>query len=124
MDDKIVIPLYRGERIVSSLGNSFGGSLRETRLTAIVGYLISLAPMPFLNLFNLREMPAEINLELSEDNGRSDIQLVTSKGTAVIEAKTELINPLKQAQRYNANGAYFLPIISQAVMPRKRKLDT
>jgi len=108
MDEKIVIPIYRGGSIVSSLGNSFSGSLRETRLTAIVGYLISLAPKPFLNLFDIKEIPSEINLELSEDNGRSDIQLVTSKGTAVIEAKTELIDPLKQAQRYNAKWRILL----------------
>lgn len=108
MDEKIVIPIYRGGSIVSSLGNSFGGSLRETRLTAMVGYLISLAPEPFLNLFDIKEIPTEINLELSEDNGRSDIQLVTSKGTAVIEAKTELIDPLKQAQRYNAKWRILL----------------
>jgi hypothetical protein len=108
MDEKIVIPLYRGGSIVSSLGNSFGGSLRETRLTAIVGYLISLAPEPFLKLFDIREMPSEINLELSEEDGRSDIQLVTNKGIAVIEAKTELIDPLKQPHRYNAKWRILL----------------
>ncbi len=108
MDEKIVIPIYRGGSIVSSLGNSFGGFLRETRLTAIIGYLISLAPKPFLNLFDIKEIPIEINLELSEDNGRSDIQLVTKGGTAVIEAKTELIDPLKQAQRYNAKWRILL----------------
>jgi hypothetical protein len=108
MDDIIVIPIFRGGSVVSSLGNSFGGSLRETRLTATIGYLISLAPKPFLNLFNIREIPTEINLELSEDNGRSDIQLVTRKGTVVIEAKTELIDPLKQALRYNAKWRILL----------------
>jgi hypothetical protein len=108
MDEKIVIPIYRGGTVVSSLGSSFGGSLRETRLTATVGYLISLAPNPFLNLFDIKEIPTEINLELSEDNGRSDIQLVTRKGAAVIEAKTELIDPLKQAQRYKAKWRILL----------------
>ncbi|NQT23713.1 MAG: hypothetical protein HQ579_09805, partial [Candidatus Omnitrophica bacterium] len=101
-NEKTTIPIYRGGNIVSSLANSFGGSLRETRLTAIVGYLLSLAPEPFIKLFNIQGMLSEINLELSEDNGRSDIQLVTSKGIAVIEAKAELIDPLRQAQRYNA----------------------
>lgn len=108
MDEKTVIPIYRGGSIVSSLGNSFGGSLKETRLTAIVGYLISLAPEPFLNLFDIKEIPREINLELSEDNGCSDIQLDTNKGIAVIEAKTELVDPLKQAQRYNAKWRILL----------------
>ena len=121
MDEKIVIPIYRGGSIVSSLGNSFGGSLRETRLTAIVGYLISLAPKPFLNLFDIKGIPSEINLELSEDNGRSDIQLVTSKGTAVIEAKTELINPLKQAQRYNAKWRILLTNYSPAAYVSGKK---
>ncbi len=114
MDEDIVIPIFRGGRVVSSLGNSFGGSLRETRLTAIVGYLISLAPKPFLDLFSIREIPSEINLELFEDNGRSDIQLVTSMGSAVIEAKTELINPLKQAKRYKAKWHILLTNYSAA----------
>ncbi len=102
MDEKILIPIYRRGNIVSSLGSSFGGSLRETRLTAIIGYLISLAPKPFLNLFGIEAIPIEINLELSEDNGRSDIQIVTKRGKAVIEAKINSIDPLKQAQRYDA----------------------
>jgi len=115
MDEKIVIRIYRGGSIVSSLGNSFGGSLRETRLTAILGYLISLAPKPFLNLFDIKELPIEINLELSEDNGRSDIQLVTRKGIAVIEAKIDLIDPLKQAQRYNAKWRILLTNYSPGI---------
>jgi hypothetical protein len=108
MDEKIIIPIYRGGSIVSSLGNSFGGSLRETRLTAIIGYLISLAPTPFLNLFDIEEIPVEINLELSEENGRSDIQLVTGSGIAVIEAKITSIDPIRQAQRYNAKWRVLL----------------
>jgi len=108
MDEKIVIPIYRGGSVVSSLANSFGGSLKETRLTAIIGYLISLAPEPFLKQFDIKEKLIEINLELSEDGGRSDIQLVTRRGTAVIEAKTEFIDPLKQAQCYNAKSRILL----------------
>lgn len=108
MDEKEFIPLYRAGTVVSSLGGSFGRSLRETRLTAMVGYLISLEPKPFLDLFGIKERPTEINLELSEENGRSDIQIVTRSGIGVIEAKTEPVDPLKQVLRYNARWRILL----------------
>ncbi len=122
MDEKALIPIYRGETVVSSLGNSFGGSLRETRLTAMVGYLISLAPNPFLDLFKIKEVPLELNLELTEDSGRSDIQIVTRKGVAVIEAKAESVDPFKQALRYNARWRILLTNFKPSSYVYRRKV--
>jgi len=45
------IELLRGGSVVSTFAGAFGGSLRETRLTALLGYLISLEPRSFLDLF-------------------------------------------------------------------------
>jgi len=39
------IPLMRGGEIVSTLTGAFGQSLRETRLTALLGYLIALVSL-------------------------------------------------------------------------------
>lgn len=108
MPSDIAVPLYRNGNMVSSLCNSFSGSLRETRLTAITGYLISLSPQPFLKLFGITENPTEINLEYSEEVGRSDIQIVTSSGIIIVEAKTELVDPIKQARRYKAKWRILL----------------
>jgi len=46
------IPLLRGGGIVSSLSGALGRSLKETRLTAMLGYLIALAPEQFLKSFH------------------------------------------------------------------------
>lgn len=45
------IELLRGGSVVSSFAGAFGGALRETRLTALLGYLIALEPRPFLDQF-------------------------------------------------------------------------
>ena len=39
MFESIEIPLLRGGRIVSSLAGALGSALRETRLTAMLGYV-------------------------------------------------------------------------------------
>ena len=53
-DSIVTIPLLRGERIVRSLVGSFGSSLRETRLTALLGHLIALKPNEFIDFFGFQ----------------------------------------------------------------------
>ncbi len=96
------VPVYRNGSVVSSLSNAFSGSLRETRLTAILGYLISLKSEPFLDLFGIGGSIDEINIEYKEESGRSDIQIITHNGVAVIEAKVDCIDPISQIDRYKA----------------------
>ncbi len=45
--ERVGIPLRRGGNVVSTITGAFGQSLRETRLTALLGYLIALAPERF-----------------------------------------------------------------------------
>lgn len=96
------IELMRGGDIVSTLVGAFGQSLRETRLTALLGYLIALNPEPFLSLFGFKGVPQRICLETPHDQGRSDILVETSRGTGIIEAKVDATDPLEQSRRYPA----------------------
>jgi putative transposase len=47
------VSLFRGGQLVSTLTGAFGQGLRETRLTALLGYLMACKPKPFLDLFGL-----------------------------------------------------------------------
>ena len=48
------IELLRGGSIVSTLVGAFGSAVRETRLTALLGYLIALESEHFLTLFGFK----------------------------------------------------------------------
>jgi len=102
------IPLLRGGDVVSTLTGAFGHSLRETRLTAMLGYLIALCPEPFLTLFRFRGVPQSVSLETRHDLGRSDILIETNAGTGVIEAKVDITDPLVQSRRYKADWVALL----------------
>ena len=94
------IPILRGEKIISSLAGAFGGSLKETRLTALFGYLIALNPTAFFPLFNFKGAPLDVTLESSFERDRADILVKTTEGNGVIEAKINSIDPLKQSMKY------------------------
>ena len=98
MNDSEHIPLLRGGCIVSSLSGALGRSLKETRLTAMLGYLIALAPERFLKSFHFDGTMQSVSLESNDSQGRSDILVETAKGRGVIEAKIDGSNPHKQAE--------------------------
>ncbi len=98
--EPIDIPLMRGGNIVSTITGAFGQSLRETRLTALLGYLVALAPEPFLDLFGFRGVAQGVNLEMRHEDGRSDILIETTLGIGVIEAKVDAIDPMEQSRAY------------------------
>jgi hypothetical protein len=100
--DSTEIELMRGGSVVSTLTGAFGQSLQETRLTAILGYLIAQNPKPFLALFGFHGVPQRVSLETHHDQGRSDILIETSAGTGVIEAKVDATDPMVQSRRYPA----------------------
>lgn len=102
------IPLLRGEKIISTLAGAFGGSLRETRLTALLGYIIALHPEPFFLLFGFKGKPLDVSLESSFDKNRADILVKTSEGDGVIEAKVNSIDPFKQSLKYGARWRVLL----------------
>jgi len=102
------IALMRGGCLVSTLTGAFGQSLRETRLTALLGYLIALDPIPFLDLFGFSGVPQQVCLETRHEDGRSDILIETNRGTGIIEAKIDASDPLVQSRRYPARWVALL----------------
>ena len=96
------IHLFRSGRVVTSLAGAFGGELRETRITAMLGYIIATEPQPFMNLFRLSGDALEVRLETHHEHKRSDILIETTTGTAIIEAKVTAQDPIKQARKYPA----------------------
>lgn len=97
------IPLYRGGTVVSSLVGAFGGALRETRLTAMLGFIVARCPDQFMSVFRFPGRIQAVSLEANEEHGRSDIRVETSKGIGVVEAKRDVTNPTEQVLRYDAN---------------------
>src|ERR1700685_215736 len=102
------IELLRGGSVVSSLAGAFGSALRETRLTAMLGYLIALEPRLFCDLFGFRGTPLSVSLETRHESDRSDILVKTASGLGVIEAKITGKNPASQAQKYPAKWRVLL----------------
>lgn len=112
------IPLLRGGGVVSGLCGAFGHSLKETRLMAMLGYLIALAPEQFLKIFHFDGVISSVSLESRHSEGRSDILIETSKGIGVIEAKIDGTNPHKQSMKYPAKWRVLL---TQYVPSQKEK---
>jgi len=94
--------------MVSTFVGAFGGSYRETRLTALLGYLIALQPGPFLRLFGFAGKPRVVRLENWHGDTRSDIFVETTVGTGVIEAKVDATDPLEQSRKYQARWTVLL----------------
>ncbi len=102
-----MIPLFRGNKddtakSIDNLLSSFG-SLRETRITALIAYLFCLRPKAVRKLLKIRSKIARINIEISEENNRYDIEVKTSNGEIyTIEAKLHEHN-ISQLKRYRSS---------------------
>ena len=116
-----VVPLYRSGAMVSSLIGAFGHSLRETRLTAALGYVASLAPNEFNHLFGFVGDTQSVTLEAYQGQDRADIRIKTSRGVGVVEAKVGASNPLAQAFKYDANWRTLLTNYSPNKSQRSRR---
>lgn len=97
------ITLRRGSVVVTSLAGAFGQSLREIRLTAILGYLIALEPEAYCRFFGFPGRPVSVGLETRHEQDRSDILINTSLGMGVIEAKLPSLDATLQVSKYKAN---------------------
>jgi len=95
-----MIPLYRAGGLVTGLLGSFGHGLRETRLTAALGYVISVWPEALHRLFDVQGAVHSVSLEHYHERDRSDIFVGTSGGDVVIEAKVSAENPRRQVRKY------------------------
>ena len=102
------IELLRGGSVVSSFAGAFGSTLRETRLTAMVGYLIALEPQKFCDFFAFRGKPLSVSLETRHESDRSDILVETTARWGVIEAKVTTTDPFNQARKYPAKWRILL----------------
>jgi hypothetical protein len=102
------IDLLRSGSLVSSFAGAFGSALRETRLTAMLGYMIALAPGRFCDKFAFRGRPLSVSLETRHASGRPDILIKTTAGQGVIEAKVSAEDPIRQALKYSAKWRVLL----------------
>ena len=108
----------RGGSVVSTLTGAFGHSLRETRLTALLGYVIASDPDPFLDLFGFRGLPQSVALETRHEEGRSDILVETTLGNGVVEAKVNAADPLGQSHRYPGR---WVALLTHRIPPKPSK---
>jgi hypothetical protein len=102
------IELPRGGSVVSTFLGAFGGTPKETRLTALLGYLIALEPETFLELFGFTGKASNVCLEHRHGLGRSDILVETTHGLGVIEAKVGASDPFEQSLKYQARWTVLL----------------
>lgn len=102
------IDLLRGGEVVSSLAGAFGSALRETRLTAMLGYLVALEPDRFCDFFGFQGRPQSVSLETRHSADRSDISIETTVGRGIIEAKTSATDPFLQSMKYPAKWRVLL----------------
>jgi hypothetical protein len=102
------IDLLRGGSIVTSLANAFGSGLRETRLTAMLGYLVALRPDEFSSMFGFSGKPLSVSLETRHESDRSDILVTTTNGIGVVEAKVGVHDPFDQVSKYAARWRVLL----------------
>jgi hypothetical protein len=102
------IDLLRSGSVVSSLAGAFGNELRETRLTAMLGYVIALEPDRFCDIFAFRGRPLSVSLETRHAADRSDILIETTAGRGVVEAKVSAADPFRQSLKYPAKWRVLL----------------
>jgi len=115
------IELLRGGSVISSLAGAFGGAIRETRLTALLGYLIALDSSPFLDAFGFTGKVGNIKLEHRHGNDRSDILIQTTHGLGVIEAKIGAYDPYEQSKKYPARWTVLLTQFQPSGSQRKMR---
>lgn len=102
------IELLRGGTVVTSLAGAFGRGLRETRLTAMLGYLVAMEPSRFCELFGFEGRPLSVELETRHALDRSDILVRTTEGVGIVEAKVGTHDPFDQALKYAARWRVLL----------------
>ena len=79
------LTLMRGQTPVTSFLGAFGGALRETRITAMLGYLIAHDPDSWKDFFSLADQIASVEIEADHEKDRSDILIETPNERVIIE---------------------------------------
>ena len=102
------IELLRGGSVVSSLAGAFGSALRETRLTAMLGYVVAHNPERFRESFEFHGRPLSVSVERFDGADRSDIYIETTGRGCIIEAKVDATDPHRQSLKYSAKRRVLL----------------
>lgn len=116
------IDVFRGGKVVSSLLSTFSVNIRETRLTAMIGYLLSRIPEQIIKLFDLPSSVGQartISIENNQKLKRTDIEIKTSNSTIIVEAKVSYSNPKKQAKNYKGKYKILLTNYHPKLSQRK-----
>jgi hypothetical protein len=92
------IELLRGGAVVSSLAGSFGSALRETRLTAMLAYVMAIEPERFCEIFAFRGRPISVSLETRHESDRSDVLVETTAGLGLIASRCGQMLDVKVSQ--------------------------
>lgn len=98
-----VLTLMRGQVPVTSFLGSLGGTLRETRITAMLGYLIAHDPTQWAGFFSLRKPISSVGIEADYERDRADIVIETTVERVIVEAKVVWVDPEKQVEKYRGN---------------------
>ena len=94
------VQLRRGKELVTDIFSAIG-DLRETRLTAALGFLIAKAPHAFGRLFlDKASYVEEVRIEEPEDRSRYDVVIRTSTKLVIVEAKVGYLQAPSQIRRY------------------------
>lgn len=94
------VQLRRGKELVSDIFSAIG-DVRETRLTAALGFLIAKAPHAFGRMFlNGSSIIEEVSIEEPEDHSRYDVVIRTSTKLIIVEAKVGYLQAPFQIRRY------------------------
>ena len=115
------IELLRGGYVISTFVGALGAALRETRLTALLGYLIAVEPNPFLEFFGFTGSARNVRLEQHHGTARSDILVETSHGLGVVEAKIDSSDPFEQSIKYAARWTILLTQYMPAESQRRSR---
>lgn len=98
----------RGQMPVTSFLGSLGSSLRETRITAMLGYLIAHAPEPWQEYFGFDKPISSVCIEADYERDRADIYIAAGAKSIIVEAKVTWSDPREQVKKYNAQRKYLL----------------
>jgi hypothetical protein len=120
------LTLMRGQVPVTSFLGSLGGTLRETRITAMIGYLISHYPEPWQNFFSMKKPISSVGIEADYERDRADVVIDSTAERVIVEAKVVWADPREQAKKYDGSRKFlftnFIPP-SEYSSPRVRYVD-
>lgn len=124
------VPLRRGREEVFNLFSALG-DLRETRLTAALGFLLAKAPSVFAPLFLDRQSKIdEIQIEETEKSNRYDLVIRTPRNLVVVEAKVgylqapvQVIRYIRKLRRSNPERALTLFLLDRGSDPLQTELN-